>query len=48
MMSLAEYAHKFNSLGKFVPEVGSEHLKMMIFEEGLLGRIQARLSSVAY
>ncbi|KAI5672889.1 hypothetical protein M9H77_13253 [Catharanthus roseus] len=34
--------------GKFVPEVmSSEHLKMMRFEKGLLGRIQERLSSVA-
>ncbi|KAI5663826.1 hypothetical protein M9H77_23149 [Catharanthus roseus] len=31
---VVEYAHKFNSLGRFVPEVmGSENLKMIRFEE---------------
>lgn len=44
-MSVVEYAHTLNPLGKFVPEVmGSDHLKMMRFKEGLLGRIQAKLS----
>lgn len=48
-MSVLEYAHWFNLLGEFVYEVMvSETLKMIKFEEGLLGRIQARSSSVAF
>lgn len=44
---MAEHVQKFNSLGRFVPEVmDSENLKMMWFEEQLLTRVQARLSLV--
>lgn len=43
-MLVAENAHKFNSLGKFLLKVmGSEHLKIVRFGKGFLGRVQASL-----
>ena len=46
-MSVVEYAKKFNSLGQYVPNVmANESRKLQIFEDGLHGRIKARLSAV--
>ena len=43
-MSVIEYAHQFNTLGRFVLGVmGDEKFKMLRFKEGLLSRIQTRL-----
>ena len=43
-MSVIEYTHKFNTLGRFVPGVmGDEKFKMLRFKEGLLSHIQTGL-----
>ena len=45
-MSVVEYAKKFNSLGQYVPDVmANESRKLQMFEDGLHGRIKARLSN---
>lgn len=46
-MSVVEYAAKFNSLGRFVPEfMANENLKLLRFRDGLHGRIQGKMAAI--